>query len=92
MVKSGQRTVRFGAGVRDAVPSSEFGNKAASLATMAQMGVPVPPGFSISVSVCEEYYREGEQLPDDFSSFLDGGGTGLPTGKAYTVLSKCPGR
>lgn len=65
--------VRFGAAMRDEVPSSEFGNKAASLATMALMGIPVPPGFSLSVSVCEEYYRNGEQLPDDFSSLLNSG-------------------
>ena len=73
MVKSGQRMVRFGAGNRDEVPSYEFGNKAAGLATMASLGVPVPPGFSLSVSICEEYYRNGGTLPDDFSSLLKSG-------------------
>jgi pyruvate,orthophosphate dikinase len=65
--------VRFGAGNRDEVPSYEFGNKAASLATMASLGVPVPPGFSLSVSICEEYYRNGGTLPEDFSSLLKSG-------------------
>jgi len=73
VVKSGQRMVRFGAGMRDEVPSSEFGNKAASLATMALMGVPVPPGFSLSVSVCEEYYRNNREIPDDFSTLMESG-------------------
>ena len=73
MVKSGQRMVRFGPGMRDEVPSSEFGNKASGLATMALMGIPVPPGFSLSVSICEDYYRNDTTLPDDFSSLLKGG-------------------
>ncbi|MDD1706262.1 MAG: hypothetical protein LUQ12_04415, partial [Methanoregulaceae archaeon] len=72
-MKSGQRMIRFGAGMRDEVHPSEFGNKAASLATMALMGVPVPPGFSLSVSVCEEYYRNNRKIPDDFSTLLKGG-------------------
>ena len=73
MAKSGQRMVRFGPGMRDEVPSSEFGNKASGLATMALMGIPVPPGFSLSVSVCEDYYRNGATLPEDFSSLLADG-------------------
>lgn len=73
MVKPTQRMVRFGAGVRDDVPSAEFGNKAASLATMSQMGVPVPPGFSLPVSICEEYYRKNESLPPDFFDLLKNG-------------------
>ncbi len=59
--------------MREEVPSSEFGNKASGLATMALMGIPVPPGFSLSVSVCEEYYRDAATLPEDFSSLLAGG-------------------
>ncbi len=73
MMKSGQRMVRFGPMMREEVPSSEFGNKASGLATMALMGIPVPPGFSLSVSVCEEYYRAAATLPEDFSSLLAGG-------------------
>ena len=73
IAKSGRRLVKFGQGVRDEVSSAEFGNKASGLATMAQMGIPVPPGFSLSLSICEEYYRKGKTLPDDFSSLLNEG-------------------
>jgi pyruvate,orthophosphate dikinase len=73
MVKIGERMVRIGYGVLDDVPSADFGNKAASLATMSQLGIPVPPAFSLSVALCEEYYRAGESLPDDFSGLLKNG-------------------
>lgn len=73
MTGRGERLARFGHGVPDEVPASEFGNKAASLSTMARVGVPVPPGFAISVSVCEEYYEDGEQLPTDLRQLLEEG-------------------
>jgi pyruvate,orthophosphate dikinase len=73
VVKIGERMVRFGSGIADDVPAAEYGNKAAGLATMSQLGVPVPPGFSLTVALCEEYYRNGERLPDDFSELLRNG-------------------
>lgn len=73
MAKPAQRMVRFGAGVRDDVGSSEFGNKAEGLATMSQLGIPVPPGFCLPVSICEEYYRNNESLPTDFVDLLKNG-------------------
>ncbi len=51
IAKSGRRLVKFGQGVRDEVSSAEFGNKASGLATLAQMGIPVPPGFSLSLNM-----------------------------------------
>lgn len=73
MVRAGQRMVKFGGGVRDDVPLADFGNKAASLATISQMGIPVPPGFSLSVAICEDYYHDGESLPPDFPDLLKNG-------------------
>ena len=73
VVQSSQRLVKFGPGVRDEVSSAEFGNKASGLATMAQMGIPVPPGFALSLSICEDYYKKGKALPDDFSTLLNEG-------------------
>jgi pyruvate,orthophosphate dikinase len=40
-----------------------LGGKGAGLCTMAQLGLPVPPGFIITTEVCREYYRQG-RLPD----------------------------
>ena len=41
-----------------------LGGKGANLAEMTNIGLPVPPGFTISTEVCDAYYKTGEQLPD----------------------------
>ncbi len=41
-----------------------LGGKGANLAEMTQMGLPVPPGFTISTDICTHYYEEGSKLPD----------------------------
>ncbi|MEM2889902.1 MAG: PEP/pyruvate-binding domain-containing protein, partial [Candidatus Hadarchaeum sp.] len=41
-----------------------LGGKGAGLCTMAQLGLPVPPGFVITTEVCREYYEAGGRLPD----------------------------
>ena len=41
-----------------------IGGKGANLATMTQLGVPVPPGFTIATSECAEYYTNNEELSD----------------------------
>ena len=40
-----------------------LGGKGANLAEMASLGLPVPPGFTITTEVCTEYYRAGKKLP-----------------------------
>lgn len=44
--------------------STILGSKGANLAEMARLGLPVPPGFTISTSVCKYYYDNDEVLPD----------------------------
>jgi len=41
-----------------------LGGKGAGLADMTSAGLPVPPGFTISVPCCEEYYRDGRKISD----------------------------
>ncbi len=41
-----------------------LGGKGANLAEMTNIGLPVPPGFTITTEVCTEYYENGKQLPD----------------------------
>jgi pyruvate,orthophosphate dikinase len=41
-----------------------LGGKGANLAEMASIGLPVPPGFTISTEMCARYYAEGESFPD----------------------------
>lgn len=38
-----------------------LGGKGANLAEMNLIGVPVPPGFTITTDVCNEYYRIGKE-------------------------------
>ena len=40
-----------------------LGGKGANLAEMTRLGIPVPPGFTISTEVCTEFYRAGRKLP-----------------------------
>jgi len=41
-----------------------LGGKGANLAEMSNLGIPVPPGFTISTEVCTYYYANGEVYPD----------------------------
>ncbi|HIS09919.1 MAG TPA: hypothetical protein IAA77_01610, partial [Candidatus Avibacteroides excrementipullorum] len=38
-----------------------LGGKGANLAEMNLIGVPVPPGFTITTEVCSEYYELGQE-------------------------------
>jgi pyruvate,orthophosphate dikinase len=40
-----------------------LGGKGAGLAEMANLGVPVPPGFTITTAVCTHYYDNGKTYP-----------------------------
>jgi len=56
----------FGAGQTEGKADMKnlLGGKGANLAEMANLGVPVPPGFTITTESCVEYYNQGEQLWD----------------------------
>ena len=40
-----------------------LGGKGANLAEMTSIGLPVPPGFTITTEVCDRYYKSGRKLP-----------------------------
>src|SRR5712692_6886215 len=40
-----------------------LGGKGAGLAEMANLGLPVPPGFTITTEVCTHYYKSGKTYP-----------------------------
>jgi pyruvate,orthophosphate dikinase len=40
-----------------------LGGKGANLADMTSIGLPVPPGFTITTEVCDLYYKHGRKLP-----------------------------
>ena len=60
-----QYVYRFGGGVSDGGKGDKnlLGGKGSNLAEMASIGLPVPPGFTISTAMCTRYYEEGEQFP-----------------------------
>ena len=39
-----------------------LGGKGANLSEMGRMGLPVPPGFTISTKVCEIFYKDKKRL------------------------------
>ena len=42
-----------------------LGGKGANLAEMGKLGLPVPPGFTITTEVCTEFYKNNQRYPDD---------------------------
>jgi pyruvate,orthophosphate dikinase len=45
------------------VSKTILGGKGTNLAEMTSIGLPVPPGFTITTAVCDQYYKEGGKLP-----------------------------
>jgi pyruvate,orthophosphate dikinase len=41
-----------------------LGGKGANLAEMCKIGIPVPPGFTITTEVCAAYYENGKKIPE----------------------------
>src|SRR5512136_1385883 len=56
----------FGAGAAEGNMKMKdiLGGKGANLAEMAGIGLPVPPGFTISTEVCALYYRNRKKIPE----------------------------
>jgi pyruvate,orthophosphate dikinase len=48
----------------DAGQRALLGGKGANLAEMANLGVPVPPGFTITTEMCVAYFKSGGKMPD----------------------------
>ena len=59
----------FGGGDNDgrAEMRNLLGGKGANLAEMASIGLPVPPGFTITTEVCTAYYDNNHRYPDDLT-------------------------
>jgi len=63
----------FGGGAADGRASDRnlLGGKGANLAEMCSLGLPVPPGFTITTEVCTAYYANGRTFPDDLAPQVD---------------------
>ncbi len=76
------------AGLRDLL-----GGKGANLAEMANLGLPVPPGFTITTEVCTYFYRHGKTYPDGAQGPGRGGArtrsARSPAGGSATATTRC---
>ena len=57
----------FGGGSADGRADMKelLGGKGANLAEMSSLGLPVPPGFTISTEVCTYFYANDRRYPDE---------------------------
>ncbi|MFT7638733.1 MAG: pyruvate,orthophosphate dikinase [Pirellulaceae bacterium] len=64
--KSGKMTYYFGQTKTEGrgLEKSLLGGKGLNLAEMTAIGLPVPPGFTITTACCDGYYKSGGRLPD----------------------------
>ncbi|MEM6763172.1 MAG: PEP/pyruvate-binding domain-containing protein, partial [Pseudomonadota bacterium] len=69
----GQWVFTFGDGKAegDASQRDLLGGKGANLAEMSSLGLPVPPGMTITTEVCTYYYEHGETYPPELSGEVD---------------------
>jgi pyruvate, orthophosphate dikinase len=66
---------QFGGGAAEgrAEMRNLLGGKGAGLAEMCNLGLPVPPGFTITTEVCTRFYENGESYPPDLEDQVAGG-------------------
>ena len=87
-----QYVYRFGGGVSDGGKGDKdlLGGKGANLAEMASIGLPVPPGFTISTEMCARYYDEGESFPESLKAEVANGIAHIEaiTGKKFGVAAE----
>jgi pyruvate,orthophosphate dikinase len=55
----------------DAKMRNLLGGKGANLAEMASLGLPVPPGFTVTTEVCTHYYDNDHVYPDALKAQVD---------------------
>jgi pyruvate, orthophosphate dikinase len=63
----------FGAGHNEGRSDMKnlLGGKGANLAEMASIGLPVPPGFTLTTEVCTTFYDNNRKYPDDLQQQVD---------------------
>ncbi|BCB20732.1 pyruvate, phosphate dikinase [Bosea sp. ANAM02] len=62
-----------------------LGGKGANLAEMSNLGLPVPPGFTITTEVCTAYYDNGKSFPAELDGQVEAALAGMAklTGKTF---------
>ncbi|MFO1065621.1 MAG: pyruvate, phosphate dikinase [Pirellulales bacterium] len=72
MAKSNKMIYYFGKSKTDGAGDMKalLGGKGANLAAMTKIGLPVPPGFTITTEVCVHYYQNGKKHPEGLEAEL----------------------
>jgi pyruvate,orthophosphate dikinase len=72
-VKAGKWVYTFGDGRAEGKADMRnlLGGKGANLAEMANLGLPVPPGFTIPTSVCTYFYANGKTYPKELKAQVE---------------------
>src|SRR5262245_44483558 len=67
MANTQEYVYSFGGGLAEGRADMKdlLGGKGANLAEMSLIGIPVPPGFTITTEVCAAYYERDRQLPEE---------------------------
>ncbi|MGE0409912.1 MAG: pyruvate, phosphate dikinase [Amphiplicatus sp.] len=60
-----------GGAAGDASMKNLLGGKGANLAEMSNLGLPVPPGFTITTEVCTAFYKHDRRYPDGLKEEVD---------------------
>ena len=85
--KPGKWVYAFGDGKADGKSDMRnlLGGKGANLAEMANLGLPVPPGFTISTDVCVYFYANGKKYPKELQAQVSAAlaHVGKLTGKVF---------
>ncbi len=73
--KAAKRVYSFGAGKGDGDGSMKplLGGKGANLAEMSRIGLPVPPGFTITTEVCTYFYDNARTYPPELDAQMHAG-------------------
>ena len=63
----------FGSGKADGKSDMKnlLGGKGANLAEMVNLGIPVPPGFTLTTEVCTVYYKNNRKYPSELVPQVD---------------------
>ncbi len=66
---------RFGGGSADGSDQDRelLGGKGANLAQMVRLGMPVPPGFTITTEACQHFFKHDGQWPEGLQQEVDAG-------------------
>ncbi|HEX3502633.1 MAG TPA: pyruvate, phosphate dikinase [Xanthobacteraceae bacterium] len=85
--RKGKWVYAFGGGKAEgrAAMRNLLGGKGAGLAEMAHLGLPVPPGFTITTDVCTYFYDHGKTYPKDLKAQVEASlaAVGRITGKKF---------